>query len=116
MKDKLGQEITVGCYIAYGHALGRCAALKIGQVLKIATKEREPYSHVASTDRITVVGVDDDMWRYDHERYQLKLSKVGTLQFPDRTIVLNPKLVPVEYRALMDTFGWTDKSPKKSKT
>jgi uncharacterized protein YneR len=109
MKDKLGQDIQVGCYIAYGHALGRCAALKIGRVLKVATKPREAWDTTSSTDRITVVGVDDDMWHWDPERYPIKLSKIGTLQFPDRVIVLNPKLVPVEFKALMDAFEWTDK-------
>lgn len=33
--DKLGHPITEGCLIAYGHALGRCAGLRIGKVLKI---------------------------------------------------------------------------------
>ncbi len=115
MKDKLGQGITVGAYIAYGHALGRCAALKIGKVLKVATKARKAWDYTSSTDRITVVGIDDDMWHYDPVKYPLKLSKIGTLQFPDRVIVLNPKLVPAEFKALMDAFEWKEKKSKRSK-
>lgn len=115
MKDKLGQEITVGSYIVYGHALGRCAALKIGRVLKVATKERGKWDSYSPTDRITVVGIDDDLWHLDHDRHPLKLSKIGTLQFSERTIVLDLKLVPAEFRALLDAFKWEEKKPKRSK-
>ena len=34
MKDKIGREINVGDFIAYGRALGRCAGLSLGKVIK----------------------------------------------------------------------------------
>jgi hypothetical protein len=113
MKDKLNQDILVGSYIAYGHSLGRCAALKIGRVLKV-NSDADPNIE-GSKDRITVVGVDDDMSHWDPIRYPPKLSKVGTLQYPSRVIVINPELVSVNFRELLDAFVWVDKSPKKKR-
>jgi hypothetical protein len=99
-KDKLGKPIEPGCYIAYGHALGRCAGLRIGMVLAVKTIKsglaRPGYSDV----RITVIGVDDD-WRDD----PLMLNnRTGTLMFPDRVIVLSPKSIPAGYRKLFQQY------------
>ena len=94
MIDKLGQEITVGSYIAYGHALGRCAGIRIGKVLKLDIKY-DPYSHLPGL-RITVQGVDDD---WSHKKLALTAKK-GTLMYPDRMIVLDPKVVPSQIKTL----------------
>lgn len=106
LKDKLGQPIEPGAIIAYGHALGRCAALRIGKVVKVALKEN--YSRMEP--RITVQGVDDDWadWRTDDEefdkRHPIKLTtRKGTLMFPNRTIVLNPGVIPEIYQTLLAT-------------
>ncbi len=111
MRDKLGQPILVGSYIAYGHALGRCAAIKIGRVLKVATLPKKELSSV-SPHRITVVGIDDDLVWVDPKRYPPKLSKVGTLMYPDRVIILKPSIIPTEYRALLDAFEWDQRKGK----
>ena len=42
IQDILGREIKAGCIIVYGHALGRCAALKIGKVLKVKAEDKGP--------------------------------------------------------------------------
>ena len=94
--DKLGKPITPGCYIAYGHALGRCAALRIGMVLAVKKSTGIGYSDA----RITVIGVDDD-WR---DKPPVLNFRVGTLMFPNRTIVLSPKSVPPEYRKLFKEY------------
>lgn len=79
MKDKTGkQEIISGSYIVYGHALGRCAGLKFGKVIKVDEK-----------NRYHVIGVDDD-WKYQ----QPELSKKGILQFEERIIVLPFDMLP----------------------
>jgi hypothetical protein len=85
MKDKIGQEITAGCYIAYGHALGRCAGLRIGKILKV------------HADKVTIRGLDAE---WSNRPPQL-LSKNSTLFFPDRMIVLNPDTVPQAYKDLL---------------
>lgn len=91
--DRLGVEVSPGCFIAYGHALGRCAGLRIGKVL--AVKPADPYSY--SKWRITVRGVDDD---WSHVPPKL-CSRNGTLQFPERMVVLNGDNLPDIYLKLL---------------
>lgn len=86
MNDKLGQEIKIGSIIAYGHALDRCAGIRIGKVL--ALKEK---------DRITVMGIDDD-WSFQEPKL---CERKGTLQFPERIIVLKDNQVPQQYKSLL---------------
>lgn len=96
--DKLGQEITVGCYIVYGHQLGRSAMLKVGKVLAIRIVPKPEFGY-DSGYRITVVGIED----YDWEKDGPKLSKKGTLQYPNRCIVLPKKMLPSKYTELLNT-------------
>lgn len=98
--DKLGNEIKPGCYIVYGHALGRCAGLRMGKVLAVATKP-PPYGIILGY-KITVWGVDDD-WSYSNRQPQL-LSKKSTLQFPDRMIVLDHSMIPKNIMELFDSI------------
>jgi hypothetical protein len=88
-RDKRGQEIVPGDYIVYGHALGRCAGLRFGKVLKIS--EVEPTWRGQSPWRIKVQGVDDD-WAGSPPF----LCKPGTLQFPNRIVVLAASQLPFE--------------------
>lgn len=111
LTDKLGQDIRVGSYIAYGHALGRCAAIKIGRVLKLTTKPKDSIAY-SSPHRLTVVGIDDDQVWAGRDKYPPKLTKIGTLLYPDRVLVINPSTLPDEYKALLDSFEWTEK-PKR---
>ncbi len=98
VKDKVGNEIKVGCFIVYGHALGRCAGLRIGKVLRI--NMREPPKFVANQDpdpSFTVMSVNDMVG------FPIGLMhKKGTLYFPSRIIVLEPNQVPEAYKALLD--------------
>jgi hypothetical protein len=86
--DKSGNEINVGDYIVYGHNLGRCAGLKFGKIMNIDYEETgnhwQPFKF-----SIGVIGVDDD-WNFQDAR----LSRKGTLQFPDRIIVLPFEKLP----------------------
>jgi hypothetical protein len=94
--DKLGQEITVGCYIVYGHQLGRSAMLKVGKVLAIRIVPKPEFGY-DSGYRITVVGVEELPW----EKVP-KLGRKGTLQFPDRCIVIPEGIIPAKYLELLN--------------
>jgi hypothetical protein len=116
--DKIGQKVEIGSIIVYGHALGRCAALQLGKVLALKVipktsrrwKGRDPvtqenvYEDYDTADyRISVQGVEmNDNWSPDDEP---SLLRKGTLQFPSRMIVLDPKLVPEKIRELLDNAG-----------
>jgi hypothetical protein len=93
-KDKLGRDITVGDYIVYSSALGRCAVLKIGKVLAI--KPRKDSWDNKPCWSITVVGVYDYGWKDKPE-----IQKKGTLQFPDRTVVVSGAAIPEKYFELL---------------
>jgi hypothetical protein len=95
VKDKFGTVIEAGCYIVYGHALGRCAGLRIGKVLSVQPKKKS-YSHENGYS-ITVQGIDDD-WNF---RGMGLTERKGTLLFGDRIIVLAPEQVPEAYRELL---------------
>lgn len=110
--DKLGQEIRPGRWIVYGHALGRCAGLRIGVVLAVKRGEIPisvynipmPWNR---EDRITVWGLDDDHIEFsrcnpnDEWAKTKPLTKKSTLLFSSRIIVLDEKLVPDTYRDIM---------------
>lgn len=99
ISDKLGFEIKPGDYICYGHALGRCAGLRIGKVLNTFSGAPDPsrWGRPGIEYKITVRGVDDDF-------NGLQLCKTnGTLCFPmSRIVVLDPERVPQKYRDLLD--------------
>lgn len=98
--DKLGQPINVGDFIAYGHALGRCAGLRIGKVLKVQCLPRPEFRNWGPEAewKITVWGVADD-WQSDPPT----LCKTkGILGFPNRIVVLQREQVPAAYRDLLD--------------
>lgn len=123
-KDKLGKDITVGCAIVYGHALGRCAGLRIGKVLKIEyewhedvwvehwqTKEKRLHSPAHYTYKIKVWGTDDDYGGF----YGVKLNtSSGTLLYPDRIIVVDYNTLPKEYIELLAPVTDGYKAPKKT--
>ncbi|HBD93005.1 MAG TPA: hypothetical protein DC057_02405 [Spirochaetia bacterium] len=89
--DKCGNNIVSGCYIVYGHNLGRCAGLKFGKVLKVEVNEDINFysGKIEYYYKISVIGVDDD-WNFQEP----KLSKKGILQFPERIIVLPFEMLP----------------------
>lgn len=95
--DKLGKEIKVGSYIAYGHNLGRCAGIRIGKVLEIKEHINEhTKTYWNEQFRFIVRGINDD-WSY---RNQLELnSKNGTLMYSDRILVLED--IPEKYKELL---------------
>ena len=96
--DKLGQEITVGAYIVYGHAYGRAAALRLGRVLAIKEKDQDG----TKTTRYSVIGVDDDYaWWGVKPRL---VSKKSTLLYDARIIVLPREMIPPEIKSLLDQF------------
>jgi len=116
--DKLGKPITIGCYVGYGHALGRCAGLRIGKVLDIEVKNPGPYRE-SDIINITVWGIDDDFAprpEDDSENWSspAMLCKTrGILQFPDRIIVLPEEMVPKEYRVMLDPITKETKVVRK---
>lgn len=101
-EDKLGRRFEAGDFIAYGHALGRCAGLRIGKVLEIKRVGGRGYGYAvpAPSWRITVVGVDDD-WN----GRELELCRKGTLLYPNRCLVLDAYTVPDSYLELYRKAG-----------
>lgn len=97
LRDKIGQEIKVGSWIAYGHALDRSAALRIGRVIGLKLT-REHWGEVKECEQIIVRGIDDS---WSHRKPALCLRN-GTLQFPNRTVVLKDQDVPANYWKLME--------------
>lgn len=93
MKDKLGREIKVGDFIVYGTLDGRSAALRIGKVLEIK-----------DDNRITTIGIDDKrVWN----NYPARLnSKVGYLQYSERIVVLDKKMVSEEYIKMLNSYKY----------
>jgi len=99
MFDKCGQEIKLGCIIVYGHALGRCAALKFGKVVKVLRKIPQWVTSINDIEyRISVVGVEDYSWK----KTGPELSRMGTLQFPDRCVVIPDTMLPLNVKTLLD--------------
>lgn len=88
----------VGSYIAYGHALGRCAGLRFGKVLAIREKEQRHPSDPGVS--IRVIGVSDD---WDSEPPKL-CSRAGTLMYPNRILVLKASAIPDTHRQLLDSY------------
>ena len=106
--DKSGKPIMVGAYIVYGHALGRSAGLRFGKVLAIREKGPSHYpSSLDSLASIRVIGVDDD-WNTNEPKL---CSRTGTLQFPNRLLVLEAEDLPETHRQLLDGY----KAPEKEK-
>lgn len=107
--DKAGQVVRVGDFILYGHALGRCAGLKWGRVLKI-----EQVDQLWSDGgwRISVQGIDTD-WHdlevqrgtQDDEADQSwgkpAVCKRGTLMFPSRIVLANA-FIPARWREMLE--------------
>lgn len=93
--DKLGRALAVGDFIVYGHALGRCAGIRIGRILKIK-HEVDPYRTYHTPWRITVIGVDDD-WSFEAPRL---CQKKGTLMYPDRIVKITEADLPDKILAL----------------
>ncbi len=100
--DKAGQEISVGDYIVYGHALGRCAGLRFGRVLAINGKKLDhrdrPKHH------FTVRSIDDD-WEGEPPKLN---AKKGTLQFAERILVIDPKILPDIIRTQLEKIPELD--------
>ena len=87
MKDKFGQPINVGDFIAYGHRRGGYSnSIRIGRVLRLNEEKGS----------LTVQGVDDD-----YGVMQLTGS-AGNLTHPHRVLVLKQTQVPTIYHDLLD--------------
>jgi hypothetical protein len=121
-KDKTGQAIQVGSYIAYGHAMGRSAGIRIGKVLRIEpewiddyfvtdwkTKEQRLHKAAHYEYRIKVWGCDDDHGGF----YGVKLnSSAGFLSYPDRILVIEINKLPPVYLDLLGPIEEGFKKPK----
>jgi hypothetical protein len=94
--DKLGREITVGSYIAYGHALGRCAGMRIGKVLRILQEKKHSYGRNELIFKIKVWGIDDD-WTH----IPVLCNTPGTLNFPERMLVVSTEDIPPDFAELL---------------
>lgn len=113
MKDMLGREITVGCYIAYGLIVGRSANLAVyhvrgieGKTIK-AHKLNESYSRNNSTATLSngktiptkyVKYASDAFGKWeivemsDREK-DIVDNKVATLKMGERALVIDEKTI-----------------------
>jgi len=93
MRDIVGNEITVGAFIAYGVRSGNSGGLNIGVVRSMPFINDR---HRGEVHTIKVRGAE--IWRGD-----VKLSsRDGTLLWGDRIIVLND--VPEQYKTLFTSI------------
>lgn len=96
--DKSGREIKIGDYIIYGHALGRCAGLRYGKVLKL--NEKKDFNNKDFVD-VTVIGIDDD---WDFRGVKI-CDRKGTLLFPEsRVLVIEEDQMPEEVLKLLKNY------------
>lgn len=100
--DKLGRALAVGDFIVYGHALGRCAALRIGRILDIRSVEvKQLWNQEPKQEwRIRVAHLDDD-WDGNPKSCG---TRAGTLQYPKRTLRLRPEDLTWEQRDMLESF------------
>lgn len=89
VKDKIGQDIVPGVYIAYASMAGQSTDLKIGKVIKTdiqPTRYHRGWTGSGVDYKITVRGVVDG---YSKGQPQKQLAnRNSTLQFPDRMVVI----------------------------
>lgn len=97
--DKIGMPIHAGDHIAYGHGRG---LIQIGRVIEV--KHKGVDSCGVDLWRIAVWGIDDEYSRVPHmaKAYSPRLTDhKGTLQFPERIVVLKTSQINPEYLALL---------------
>jgi hypothetical protein len=90
LRDKVGAEIEAGRVIAYGHALGRCAALQVGLVLEVreATDPHKTTGNGASRIRVRGFNRDERWSHWEPGKAWAPLSKDSYVWFPERCAVL----------------------------
>jgi hypothetical protein len=93
-KDKSGKFVKAGDFIVYGRALGRCAGLAYGIVLKVT--ESKPDWNGKTQPKLKIIGLDPS-WE-ENTRPQ----KASTLAFSDRVLVINANQLPSKQRQLLD--------------
>lgn len=65
-------------------------------------QKTKSYYH-SSDYRITVIGIEEkDLWKYNV--VVPCLTKLGTIQYPNRTLVLSRDVIPKEYLELFDEY------------
>lgn len=101
INDKVGNEIKPGCLIAYGHAAGRSAVLRIGKVLNVE------YGNMVTQwsgkegfkcHRLTVMGTNDGPGR---KASLLSKKSYLLLRGDDNHVVVLGK-VSAEYKEVLD--------------
>ena len=110
-EDLAGNDIKAGDYVAYAALWSRSATLKFGRVTSLVIgKMGYPETTIP---KIQVVSVDrtwNDTWELQgvpwqeksDGKYNFEKSKVQTLGFLDRMLVVDKSMVPAEARKLLD--------------
>lgn len=93
MKDKLGQELQAGDYVAYAGRHSSTLWLKIGKVVKIEVRE-----HWGHTDTIAIIWAVEQRYDKSYER-QLQKSQVSNSHL---MIKLFDMQVPEEIRTILE--------------
>lgn len=108
-EDISGRIIKVGDYVIYAALWSRSATLKYGRVLYLTWGSNGLESNVC---KIQIVSVDrswDDSWELQGSGYygfgpkpDIKDTKVQTLGFLDRTLVVTKTQIPESARKFLD--------------
>lgn len=106
VKDKAGHDLKPGDLIVYGHALGRCAALRYGMIISINKPKEDSYSNKDKL-HVRVRGVDDG-WDGKPEL----LSKDSTLQFGDRILRISNSQMPEKVLKLLRDHDYEQRGLK----
>jgi hypothetical protein len=97
--DKIGMPIRPGDHIVYGHGRG---LIQIGRV--IAIKHKGVDHNKIDLWAVTVWGIEDEYSRVPHraKAYSPRLTDhKGTLQFPERIVVLKTGQIDPAYLRLL---------------
>lgn len=113
-RDKFGQEIIPGCIIAYPYSLSdHSVGIRIGRIVKVQCKNHKICWGVSEEYwSVAVRGIDEDYHGCKDYNPPLKVrEKAGILYYPERVIVLNDGVVPLDYLQLLRSIpiqGGTD--------
>lgn len=98
MKDKLGQELQAGDYVAYAGRHSSSLWIKIGKIVKIEVRE-----HWGHTDTIAIIWAVEQFFNGEFQR-QLQKSQVSNNHL---MIKLFDMQVPEEIRTILESLTIT---------
>ncbi len=121
--DLVGREIKPGVIIAYGHAIGRSAGLRIGKVIDVLAYAAMRYEYVTpyvygqpTPNRVLIEDTKNPDWRvtvqgfntgWNANQTATPLARLSTLMYPARMVVIgeNTTDLPDRAESLIDAIA-----------